>query len=407
MVDRAAFPLLLFGLLSTLPSLSAQSAKLNPGQGILTLRFVATDASGQPIADLRTEEIHVSENGKRYTLAFSRSLLLAPPAAPPALGPHEYSNRAGIAVPASTLLLIDLFNADFTDHSTVFDQTIQTLGKQESPEDVFVFFLAPDASIVPVHAWNPSGIPSSGDWPRRIRDLLDEGLRTVSKIKATHPADSNQIAAITHQALKLMGDRYSELPGPKRLIWVTRGMPLIVTGPKGPQPLVFQSLLQQTGAEFRGLGIPVCTVHQRVKQAANVFMANAVDSLAKLTGGRNFEDEAVERAIAAAQSDARGAYETGVYTDDKDADGKFHPLRVSTTRKGAHILAADSYLAEPWETIDQRNLELVQGRPFDTPDIGLRVGMETSEKTTHFQILGTCAIFWCSPRMALRPAGYF
>jgi hypothetical protein len=145
-------------------------------------------------------------------------------------------------------------------------------------------------------------------------------------------------------------------------------------------------LLQQTGADFQRLGIPIYTVHQKEIHTANVNKAIALDSLAALTGGRNFEDEAVGRAIADAQVDARATYRAGYYWSDKNADGKFHELRVSTTRKGAKTLAPDGYTAEPLENIEQSAMELVQARPYDTSDIGLRVSFDTSGTTTHFQI---------------------
>jgi hypothetical protein len=153
-----------------------------------------------------------------------------------------------------------------------------------------------------------------------------------------------------------------------------------------PLPLAFQPLLQQTGAAFQRLGIPIYTVHQKEIHTANVDTAIALDSLAALTGGRNFENEAVGPAIADAQTDARATYQAGYYWNDKDADGKFHELRVSTTRKGTKILAPEGYTADPVENIEASALELVQARPFDTSDIGLRVSLKTSGTTTHFQI---------------------
>ena len=65
---------------------------------------------------------------------------------------------------------------------------------------------------------------------------------------------------------------------------------------------------------------------------------------------------------------------------------KVHKLRVSTTRKGARILAPESYVAAPPDEIVQGNVDLVASRPFDTPDIGLRASFETAGKGTRLQI---------------------
>lgn len=370
------FRLLIFGAIGTLPWLGAQSRELNPEQTVRMFQFVATDAKGQPITDLRPDEILVSDQGKRRPLAFSQFQARAAPA-PAALGPHEFSNRGGAPFPASTLILIDLFNADFDEHSTVWDQTIRTLEKAKSSESAFLFLLAPDATLLPIHTWTAPG-PSTGQAP----ELLDQGFRAAEKHKRLAAPDAN----LTYQALKMLGAQYAAMPGPKRLIWLMRGMPLTVMAPNGPLPLAFQTLLQQTGVDFQRLGIPIYTVHQKEIHTGNVNKAIALDSLAALTGGRNFEEEAVGPAIADTQTDARATYQAGYYWNDKDADNKFHELRVSTNRKGARILAPDGYMAEPVENIAASALQLAQTRALDTSDIGLRVSLETLETNTHFQI---------------------
>jgi hypothetical protein len=191
---------------------------------------------------------------------------------------------------------------------------------------------------------------------------------------------------MTYQALKGLGAQYAMLPGQKRLVWITRGMPLMLTGPGGPPPLIFQTLLQQTGTEFRQFGIPIYTVHQKDRATANVDRNAALDSLASLTGGRSFENETAARAIAAAQTDADATYLAGYDPAARDADGKFHELRVSTTRKGVRILAPLGYTAEPSSEIARSALSRAVLSAFDTRDIALRVATDKAGSTTHLQI---------------------
>jgi hypothetical protein len=109
-------------------------------------------------------------------------------------------------------------------------------------------------------------------------------------------------------------------------------------------------------------------------------------SIASLTGGRSFENEAAGRAIVEAQTDSSATYLVGYYPANADADGKFHDLGVSTTRKGVRILAPGGYTADPLTEIEQSVLGMAVSSGFDTEDIGLRVVIDTSGKTTHFQI---------------------
>jgi hypothetical protein len=174
------------------------------------------------------------------------------------------------------------------------------------------------------------------------------------------------------------------LPGQKRVIWVTHGIPLTVPGTAGP--IDFTPLLKETAADFSRLGIALYTVHQQDRSTAGVDSEETLQELPPLTGGRWFENDAVGQAITQAQEDARGTYQAAYLAPAKTADGKFHKLRVSTTRKGVRILAEDGYTATTPEKIANSNVELVGSRPFDTPDIGLRASLAVEGKTTHVQI---------------------
>ena len=378
MANRAAIGLL---ILIALGTLRAQKPQPNPEPTVRTFRFAATDAKGQPVADLRPDEIRISDAGKRGPVVFSR-FVSAPVAKDAALLPHEFTNRVSGQASASTLILVDLFNAEFTERSTACQEIIKTLGQMASPENVFLFLLAPDASLFPIHSWTtPGGTtePRPGPWTRQIGDLLRQGLQTAGKLRHAESADYDIAANLTYQTLKALGQQYAALPGQKRLVWVTRGSPLILIRFRGPSPP--QTLLQEASAEFRRFGIPIYEVHGKDTGTQDRNL-----SIASLTGGRSFENEAVARAIAEAQTDAAATYLAGYYPANADADGKFHELGVSTTRKGVRILASSGYTAEPLKEIEQSALELAVSSAFDTRDIGLRVAIDTSGKTTHFQI---------------------
>jgi VWFA-related protein len=393
MAARVAGCLLILSAFGTRPALVAQGPKPDSSQILHSFRLVATGANGQPVVDLRPEEIQVSDDSKRYPLAFVRLLRTAPLASlgsEPRLGPREFSNRGAGVLSASTLILIDLLNANITERGATWNEVNQSLGGMESADNVFLFLLTPDANLFPVHAWQPPDAPketSSEPWTRRVRQLLDQSLREVERIKPLDlTAAPGLTAEPTYRALSILANQYAALPGQKRMIWITHGIPLTVLGPDGTVYMDFNPLLKQTGAQFSRLGIALYTVHQVDRSTAGVNSQETLQGLPPLTGGRWFENDAVGPAISQAQMDARATYQAAYYAPAQSVDGKFHKLRVSTTRKGVKILAEEGYTATAPEEIANSNLELVGSRPFDTPDIGLRAAVASEGKNTRLQI---------------------
>ncbi len=386
MAARVAGCLLILIALGTRPPLAAQSPKPDPTQIFRSFRLVATGADSQPVTDLRPEEIQVSDEGKRYPLVFAR--LLGAPSKAAALGPREFSNRAQDRFSASTLILLDLLNANITERGAAWNEAIQSLEGLEHADDVFLYLLTPDASLFAVHAWPAPGTlaeSSSMPWTRDVRPLLDQALHTVERLKPTNlTAAPGLTVQPTYRALEDLATQYAVLPGQKRIIWVTHGIPLTAPSLDG-RYVDFTPLLKQTGAEFERLGIALYTVHQTDRAGAGIDSQETLQGLPPLTGGRWFENDAVRQAFTQAQADARGTYQAAYYAPAKDADGKFHKLRVSTTRKGVRILAEQGYTAASPEALARTNLDLVEARPFSTPDIGLRASLLAGQ-TTRLQV---------------------
>lgn len=84
----------------------------------MDLNVIALDNHGQPVNDLTSDDIQVSDAGKQQKIAFFRhndsKLSLAP-----VLGPNEFSNRAGTQVPHATVILFDLLNESFGTRDTL------------------------------------------------------------------------------------------------------------------------------------------------------------------------------------------------------------------------------------------------------------------------------------------------
>lgn len=386
MAVRAAGCLLSLITLGTPLSLPAEGPKLDSTQTLRSFRFIATGGNGQPVTDLRPEEIQVTDEGKRHPLVYARLLPAVYGAVTPR--PGEFSNRATDVGSPSELILLDLLNANITERGAAWNETIRALENQESPDNIFVFLITPDGKLYPVHAW-PGGGPASDDtpkpWTKQIRPLLDKALRVVEGIKPTDlTAAPGLTVGPTYQALTTMGQQYAVLPGQKRIIWVTHGTPLSVPSATGPYD--FTPQLKQVAVALNQLGILLYTVHQQDRSTSGADSGETLQLLPPLTGGRWFENDSIGPALTQAQVDARGTYQAGYYTPLKEADGKLHKLRISSTRKGVKVLAQQEYLAAPPEDVAKAKFDLAASRPFDTPDIGLRASFAAAGTKTRFEI---------------------
>lgn len=378
---------------AVLPGVTAQDANKSADSlpFLRSFRITATGPKGEPVSDLRPEEIQVTDNGKRVPLAFSH--LLRSSAGPaPALGPREVSNRGYDQLFSSTLLLLDLLNANIEERGAAWNETKQSLGSLETANNVYLFLLTPDVKIYPVHAWNPDdtaapAAPQAAPWTARVGPLLDSALRTVEQIKSPDlTAAPGLTADPTYQALTLLGREYASLPGQKRIIWVTNGMPLTVSGPNGTLYADFGPELKSVAAEFTREGISLYTVHQLDRSAEGINTQETLQTIAPLTGGRWYENDALGQAFTQARNDARASYEAGFAAPANDADGKLHKLRFTTTRKNVRIVAPESFLADPPQQIAKSRLSMVATRPFDTPDIGLRAAISSKGSNVHLEI---------------------
>jgi hypothetical protein len=105
--------------------------------------------------------------------------------------------------------------------------------------------------------------------------------------------------------------------------------------------------------------------------------------LSALTGGKAFATDSTAQAIAQATSDAARVNYRLVFSPDR-LDGKYHKLRVTTTRKDLKIQTAQNYYAVAEPDVEGREAAFVESighSPFDYPEIGVAATMAMTAKT--------------------------
>ena len=354
--------------------LCAQNVELpRASPPVVHLNIVAKDSHGQTVRDLTRDDFQVLEGSKAQRIVSFRrndgSVQRTMRAEP-----NEYSNRTGAPNSPVTVILFDLLNARFEDRSSMLSQLGQTLQHVEASENLFFYILTMNGTLYTVH-----GLPDSDSaktaaagakpWTDDIKALLDDAARELFHLRPVG-IDVDMRVHMTYQALESLANLVAAAPGRKSLIWISHGVPISL----GPGNRVvygsvdYTSLMQRLtgmldraevavytvrqpeslapgamaggGAEARGPGTPAAD-----GPGISMSTEETLDQFAQLTGGHAFMTPDLRGAIALAASDGRMSYQIAYEPPPGNWDGKFHKIRVTSSRKGVKLETKQGYYA--------------------------------------------------------------
>jgi len=355
-------------------------AKDNPSTPpqMITLNLAAVDSHGQPVQDLRAEDIQVIDNGKPQPVVWLRSLSAKTPE------------------PRATFILIDLFNADLQSAGLSENEVVEALEKVHSDANIYLYLLTSAATIFPVH-----GVAASSDpqWTQHVKASLDDAIRQTNGLKAGNQLSRLQRIGPTWNALSNLAGQLAQVPGPKSFIWVTQGIQNGLVPPgQGPEQFVhIVSPVRDFSDKLNALGTAIYTVQQKPSGSLAVESTgtpgDTLKQLSELTGGQSFPTDSTSQAITQAMSEVRQVnYRLGFLP--QKVDGKYHKIQLTSTRSGVKIQTAVRYYgsgADIERNLPTRNsrpmlaglLNEIARSPFDYPEIGVRATMSGSTLTIH------------------------
>src|SRR5450756_1489300 len=164
---------------------------------LVRLNVVAT------AADLTADDFRVADDGKAQPIALFRG----PQSANTKAG--EFSNRPA-PPPHTTAILFDLLNqslsADRLDASRRIGQSLKQL---DSAESVYLYLLALDGKLVPIHAIEP-GVAPNKTWAQDIEATLAKSMKEFNKAR---PVGMNNEEAVkkTYVCLLYTSDAADDL----------------------------------------------------------------------------------------------------------------------------------------------------------------------------------------------------
>jgi VWFA-related protein len=205
---------------------------------------------------------------------------------------------------------------------------------------------------------------------------LDEAIQKANSMRIKDFQDEGGIAAATFFALNDIGGAFMKIPGPKTIVWVTRGTPnwldyrygcKDVMFPDGPSTFLggrcgdnctrrngmakcvdYTPFLQRFAGRLARTDTEFYTV--MVDPQGAVFNSDrgrpkdTLIQLADLTGGKMYQHGEIDTAITESLKAVRARYQ--ITYDAPEPNGKYHKLRVECSRKGAHVEAPPGYYSE-------------------------------------------------------------
>lgn len=339
------------------------------------LNILALDSNGQPVSDLNPADLQVVDQGKPERIVYFHRKAPAP-AGP--TQPGVLSNR-GERLHHATAILFDLMNQGRPDALVAYKLVGRSLQQLESGEYVYLYVLAMDGSLVPVHPIPPDpSVPAADDktWTQQIESKFDKLMKSMIRGR---PAGIGQedVAKRTYVAMETLARQLVLFSGERNIIWVMRDVPT-VSNPKNTCSgdwLDCALYVQHLSVTLERTNVPVIPVNY-----ANISDPNTnrgMVEFAGMVGGRPFFGDDIRTILSKFATDPAGGYVLGYEAPPGNFDNKFHRVKVTCERKGVKIEVRQRYYAlldsRPPMMRAQDALLAALRSPFDDPQIGLRV----------------------------------
>jgi VWFA-related protein len=360
---------------------------------LVEFTVAALDSKGNPVTDLKKEEITLTENGQSREVAFFHfdGGTAEPP--PRTLPPGTFSNRADYTPgpPRNiTAIVLDAINTrpgapnprdvpgdqitvrglvlrylraiapdtrvavyrigeqvtvlhDFTNDLAALRERISKYSvealAQASGEDLE----AEEAADIEMQFAKILAPAPQGDKAKIVSEAL-YGMRRVDSYYRQMVQDRR--VSQTLASLEALGDHLAGIPGRKNLVWISVGTPMFTSTLDGwgrsHEPLVRRTAqrLASQGIALYPVAVRGLLPHFGPRQWATS------DALARITGGRvtqNTND--LTQGVKAAAADMHGAYTVGFYATGR-MDNQWRRLSVKVARPGVRITYRQGYLPE-------------------------------------------------------------
>jgi VWFA-related protein len=293
------------------------------------LNVVAFDNHDQIVSDLSRQDFQVSDQGMVQPVAlFRRNEETA------RLFDSPNDRRRSPAV----LILFDLLNDNLGNRGYGVDNIIRALEPLESSDSLYLYLLTKQGSIRPIRSLTSGGAENAATaipWTRQIRPMLEAAMDRVNGLRQGSIADT---ADATYAAIETLAAQMAQIPGRKSIIWITHGVPISVGN--SIRGVDYAPRLHRMATTLDNGGITLSSVDQGGEPGSGT--KDTLEQLAELTGGQVYAND-IERAIKDVMAASRSGYV--IEYDAPKPDGKYHKIRVTSSRKGIRLQFKQGYYA--------------------------------------------------------------
>jgi VWFA-related protein len=325
---------------------AALSAQTPPVFTLVRTNVTASDARGQSVGDLTAADVQIADQGKGARVLYFRHVDGTNPLK---TGPGEYSNRAAAALPHTAVILLDYFNNGLQDNLEETHRLGKSLQGMASGENTYLYLLAMDGTLKPIHALPGDGAFAAGEeksWTGKITADLDKLIKKETKSRPTGLTDEIKTKK-TYLAIETLAKLLAPLAGRRDIVYITNGFDQ-VTDDKHPcngdwiECALFVPHLSFT-LDRAGVMVDPISIGGLLSPDGNRDM----EMLAGLTGGRAFFNIEPAEVLAQLTAMANDSYTIGFDITGDGWDQKFHRLKISTERKGVKLQARSRLFAYP------------------------------------------------------------
>lgn len=388
------------------------------GTTLVEFTLVATDGKGNPVIDLNPDDLTITENGRQRPIAFFRfegaaggsaqiGTTQVAPIEP--LSPGIFTNRAEYAPGprrSVTAIVIDSLNTRPEDQVSVKAQVMRYL--RNLPADTRVAIYRTGQQVTILHDFTddldtlrariarvsaetfvqPEGKDFRAQAEAMEAEHLDKSFETeedtsrgakeaaagdMAKLEEYYNQQlQDERAALTLKSLELLGNHLAGISGRKSLVWLTGGLPVLMTQARDRWPKDYETAIRTTAERLASQGIAIYPVQATGLKSVDLGTSSTatgtgfgqanipvrpytsvpeqrvwstMEVFSTVTGGRTFRNtNDLAAGLSAADADRRGTYSVGFYASEQP-DNRWHSFRVSVKRPGIKVLHRQGYLA--------------------------------------------------------------
>jgi VWFA-related protein len=400
------------------PEVAVRSPTPRVTSRIVEVSVVAEDKQGRPVADLKADELVLSDGGRSERIvSFTAEPL--PSAAATALPPGTFTNRLDRQTggsPSVTVILFDGLNTPMARQSYARQQVLAFLKQVEPGNTMALYTLGRGLSVLQDLTRDPrplvraleqyrgelspetaaARLDTAGTGLERFGSWLDELETNLIE----HYAKDRALRTL--RSLVAIANHLEKVPGRKNLVWVSGSFPVWIGRdrvrlPQRPRPgeqdlwpeidraarALNSANLAVYPVDARGLMSPLDYAPEQASISREMQLADrsgfaAMDALAERTGGEAFyNDNDLGRAFRRAAEDAHVAYRLGYQPSHDEWNGRFREIKIAVTRPGVRLRHRRGYFAQPDEPDDDWYRSGVLGAamwsPVDATGVGLTV----------------------------------